>query len=408
MNYKELVIQTERELASRFAEYESTAAINQEKVLDAFISCKISAGHFSNTTGYGYGDSGREKLADVFAKTFGAEKALVSPHFASGTHAISTALFGLLRPGMRAVCVSGMPYDTLKTAIFSKGTGSLADFGVKFDIVPLVNGALDANQIIKSLNAAPCDMVYLQRSAGYERRKSFSISQISDVISIVKKHTDAPVVIDNCYGEFTEELEPTNVGADIIVGSLIKNPGGALAPTGGYIAGNGRLTDLISMRLTAPGIGGEVGSYESSYRPFFQGFFMAPHVVCQAKKGGLLIAAVMEKLGYNVHPSSSENCCDIVKVVDFEDKDKMIRFCRAVQAASPVESYATPEPWAMPGYDTNIIMASGSFVQGSSIELSADAPVKPPYSLYVQGGMTYEHTKIALTRCLNVLDGQAV
>lgn len=402
MNFHKLINDTEAELKDRFFDFEKTSLFNQEKVLNAFASAKISSSHFSGTTGYGYGDNGRDKLCEIFAKTFNAEKALVSPHFASGTHTISTALFGLLRPGDRVVCISGMPYDTLRPVIFGSDIGSLADFEIKFDIVPLDNGNFNTQKIIEALKTG-CQMLYLQRSAGYERRKGFSISKIEEIIRIIKRHTTAPVVIDNCYGEFVEEAEPTDAGADIIIGSLIKNPGGSLAPTGGYVAGKTELVDKISMRLTAPGIGMEVGSYENSYRTFFQGFFMAPHTVCQAKKGGLLIASVMEKMGYKVYPGAHDSDGDIVKVIDFNDKEKMIRFCQAVQAASPVESFATPEPWAMPGYDADIIMASGSFIQGSSIELSADAPVKPPYSLYIQGGITYEHTRIALLKCLNTL-----
>lgn len=402
MNYSELIAETEAELKTRFDDFDKIAYINQEKVLDAFISSRVSSGHFTGTTGYGYGDMGREKLAEVFAKAFHAESALVSPHFASGTHTLVTALFGLLRPSNRALCISGMPYDTLKSAIFGNNAGSLSDYNISFDIVYLLDGSFDIKKINSALSSH-YDLIYLQRSAGYERRKSFSIKQISDIIKVIRMHTDAPIMIDNCYGEFSEALEPIDVGADIIVGSLIKNPGGAIAPTGGYIAGKGELIEKISMRFTAPGIGSEVGSYEGSYRPFFQGFFTAPHVVCQAKKGGLLIAAVMEKLGYRVYPPVSSDSSDIVKVVDFGDKDKMIRFCQAVQAASPIESFAMPEPWAMPGYDAEVIMASGSFVQGSSIEFSADAPVKPPYSLYIQGGIIYEHTKIALLRCLTAV-----
>ena len=404
MNYTELICKIEAELKNKFAQYEEVSLSNQEKVLNAFISCRVSSIHFANTTGYGYGDIGREKLGEVFAKVFNAESAIVSPHFASGTHAISTALFGLLRPKDRVLCISGMPYDTLKTVIFGKNIGSLADFGIEFDVIPLKNGNFDEKNIYAALNK-PYSAVYIQRSAGYERRSGFSISKLRDIISVIKKLTNCPVIVDNCYGEFVEEREPTDVGADIIIGSLIKNPGGALAPTGGYIAGSSELIKTIGMRLTAPGIGTEVGSYENSYRNFFQGLFVAPHVVCQAKKGGLLIAAVMEKLGYKVYPSAYDihGDGDIVKVIDFNDKDKMIKFCQAVQASSPIDSFAAPEPWAMPGYENEIIMASGSFVQGSSIELSADAPVKPPYSLYIQGGITYEHTKIALMRCLKTI-----
>lgn len=406
MNYEELITAAEAKYAAKFKQIDAIALANQAKVLDAFTDCRVSVRHFAPSTGYGYGDDARDKLSELFASVFHAEAGLVSPHFASGTHTIACALFGILRPGHKVLSLSGVPYDTLKGVIYGEGIGSLMDFGVRFESVSLTNGKFAVKEVCKRLEAERYDALYIQRSPGYERRKGFSVSDIGEMIAIARKLTDVPVIVDNCYGEFAETIEPTEVGADLIMGSLIKNPGGALAPTGGYVCGKRELVDAVAMRLTAPGVGAEIGSYEHSYRNFYQGLFMAPHVVAQARKGGLLIAAVMEALGYEVFPSAAEEAGDIVRVIDFNDREKMIAFCQAVQTASPIDGYATPMPWDMPGYDDQVIMAAGTFVQGSSIELSADAPVRPPYSLYVQGGITYEHSKIALTRCLKTFEKQ--
>lgn len=397
-----IINEAEEECKEYFKQFEDIALFNQQKVLKAFKDAQVSAGHFSISTGYGYNDDARTKLALVFSKAFNTESAIVSPHFASGTHTISCALFGIFRPGDKILCITGTPYDTLQEVIFKKGIGSLTDFGIVFDCVSLLNGDFDYDRIVQSLSNG-YKGVYIQRSPGYETRSGLSIDSISKAIKFIKNKSSAIVLVDNCYGEFVEKLEPSDVGADIIMGSLIKNPGGGIAPTGGYIAGKKELIDLAAMRLTAPGIGSEIGSFESSYRSFFEGFFVAPHVVLQARKGGLLIAKVMEKIGYKVFPSSNTNTGDIVRVINFENKDKMINFCQAIQANSPIDSNAKPVPWAMPGYSDEVIMASGSFVQGSSIELSADAPVRPPYALYVQGGITYEHTKIALIESIKTL-----
>ena len=401
---KRIILETEKKFADRFAEIDDIALANQEKVLNAFIACRISAGHFAPSTGYGYDDSGREKLSELFASAMHAEAAIASPHFASGTHTIACALFGILRPGDKALSLSGMPYDTLRPVIYGKGNGSLADFGIYFECADRGENGFDKADIEKRLKRNKYAMLYIQRSPGYERRRGYSIAEITDIIDFVRKYTDAPVVTDNCYGEFVEKSEPTDAGSDIIIGSLIKNPGGTIAPTGGYIAGKKALVEQAGMRLTAPGVGTEIGSYEHSYRSFFQGLFLAPHIVAQARKSGLLFAGALQSLGITVFPSADDPAGDIVRVADFGDKDKMLAFCRAIQAASPVDSAARPDPWAMPGYDDEIIMASGSFIQGSSIELSADAPVRPPYSLYIQGGATYEHAKIALMRCLTALN----
>ena len=400
---EKIILETEKKYADRFAEIDEIALNNQEKVLDAFISRHISAGHFAPSTGYGYDDTGREKLSELFADIMHTESAIASPHFASGTHTITCALFGILRPGDTALSLSGLPYDTLRSVILGKGNGSLADFGIGFECANTNNGAFDKADIEKRLNGGKYALIYIQRSPGYERRKAYSIDELENIISFVRRFTTAPVIVDNCYGEFVETREPTDVGADLVMGSLIKNPGGTIAPTGGYIAGKEELTRKAGMRLTAPGVGTEIGSYEHSYRTFFQGLFLAPHVVAEARKGGLLFAGALESLGISVFPSADDPTGDIVRVADFGDKEKMIAFCRAVQAASPIDAFARPDPWAMPGYDDEVIMASGSFIQGSSIELSADAPVRPPYSLYIQGGATFEHAKIALKRCLETL-----
>ena len=399
---KDIVNNAEIKCQQKFSEIDEISLFNQEKVLDAFNYCQVSARHFLPSTGYGYGDDSRDKLSELFAKVFNAESALVSPHFASGTHTISCALFGILRPGDKVLAVTGEPYDTLMSVIFGKGNGSLSDFGIIFDCLPLTNGKIDYKKLA-DYDLNKYKVIYFQRSPGYTSRKAFSISDIEKLVAYVHKNSSAYVVVDNCYGEFVEKCEPTDVGADLIIGSLIKNPGGSLAPTGGYVAGKKDLVEMVSMRLTAPGVGAEIGSYEHTYRNFYQGLFIAPHVVAQARKGGLLITATMESLGYKVFPSFDDQGGDIVRVIDFCDKEKMIKFCQAVQCASPVDGFALPVPWDMPGYDSAVIMAAGTFVQGSSIELSADAPVRPPYSLYVQGGITYEHTKIALLRCLKYM-----
>lgn len=404
MDTKRLIEDAEKEYKSAFRRIDEIALRNQEKVLDAFTDCRVSARHFAPSTGYGYGDDARDKLSKLFARVFCTESALVSPHFASGTHTIACTLFGVLRPGDRVLALSGEPYDTLCDVIRGEGNGSLREFGIEFDVVPLRNGLPDLKEIEKRIKNGDYAAFYLQRSPGYTRRKGFTVEEIGGVIEKVRAYSGAPVIVDNCYGEFVEVREPSEVGADLCIGSLIKNPGGALAPTGGYVVGRKDLIDKVAMRLTAPGVGSEIGSYEHSYRNFYQGLFLAPHVVAQARKGGLLVAAVLEKLGYSVFPSASDSGGDIVRVIDFNDKDKMIRFCQAVQTASPIDGFAVPEPWDMPGYRDQVIMAAGTFVQGSSIELSADAPVRPPFSLYMQGGITYEHTKIALMHCLQTLE----
>lgn len=393
----------EKKLESKFKLIEEIAYFNQVKVLDAFKSNQVAVRHFNGTTGYGYGDEGRDCLGKVYAESFGAESGIASPHFMSGTHALTVALFGLLRPSDTLLCVSGMPYDTIRGVIYGSGNGSLKDFGVNFQCCDLKNDKFDFEEIKKKLNKK-VKIVYIQRSRGYELRDAFSCDEIGEVCAFVRSlGFMGCIFVDNCYGEFVEKKEPIAVGADIIVGSFIKNAGGGLAPTGGYVCGKSEYIDLIGKRLTAPSIGLEVGSCEGSYRNFYQGLFLAPHTVAQALKTSLLIGQAMQELGYKNYPSMDKMPYDITRAIEFQSADKMIKFIREVQYASPVDGYVTCEPWDMPGYDEKIIMAAGTFVSGASIELSADGPVKSPYIAYFQGGLTYEHGKYALERILKSL-----
>ena len=390
----------EQKLKDKFKTVDDTAYFNQVKVLKAFEKCRVALRHFNGSTGYGYDDDGRDTLGRLYALSFGAEAGIVSPHLLSGTHALTVALFGLLRPNDTLLCISGMPYDTIRGVIFGENNGSLKDFGVKFDYCGLKNGEFDFESIKEKLDKS-VKVVYIQRSRGYELRDAFSCEQIKKACEYVRKlGFEGCIFVDNCYGEFVERTEPTEVGADIIVGSLIKNAGGGLAPTGGYICGKQNYIDMIGKRLTAPSIGLEVGSYASGYQYFYQGLFMAPHTVAQALKSTLLIGQAMSELGYINYPEMSKTPYDITRAIQFDSEEKMVNFIREVQYASPVDSYVTCEPWDMPGYDQKIIMAAGTFVAGASIELSADGPVKPPYIVYFQGGLTYEHGKYALERIL--------
>ncbi len=392
----------ENKLASKFKVIDEVAFFNQRKVCEAFAENKIAVRHFSGSTGYGYGDEGRDCLGKVFARAFGAEDGIVSPHLLSGTHALTVALFGILRPGDTLFCISGMPYDTIRGVIYGEGNGSLKDFGIKFRCCDLIDGKFDYAAVADGLKEA--NVVYIQRSRGYELRDAFSVEEIEDVCRFVRKNGfGGCIFVDNCYGEFVETREPTDAGADVIVGSLIKNPGGGLAQTGGYICGREKYVDLIGKRLTAPSIGVEVGSHAFGYQYYYQGFFMAPHTVAQALKCSMLIGEAMAGLGYKNYPSADELPHDITRAIEFGDAGKMVNFIREVQYASPVDGYVTCEPWDMPGYDDRIIMAAGTFVSGASIELSADGPVKPPYIAYFQGGLTYEHGKYALMKILDKL-----
>ena len=394
----------ENSLTNQFKRVEEVAFKNQKKVVEAFRECRVSNSMFAGSTGYGYDDFGRDNLAKVFATIFGAEKALISPILTCGTHAISTALFGILRPNDVMLSISGKPYDTLTDTLFGKGNGSLEDYKIKFEKIELVNDDFDYKAIEKHLKKLKPKVVYVQRSRGYTERKALCIEQIENVCKFVKKISPKScIMVDNCYGEFVEEKEPTEVGADVVMGSLIKNAGGGLAPTGGYIAGKSEAIDLIAKRFTCPSLGTEVGSYEIGYRMFFQGLFMAPHTVCQAMKGSLLISKLAEIKGYKAIPSTEENSSDIVRSIVFNDEAKLVSFVQTIQKYSPVDSFALPMPWDMPGYKDQVIMAAGTFVAGSSIELSCDSPIRPPYVAYFQGGLTYEHVKMVAEKLLSIL-----
>ncbi len=405
MKIDELIQTAENDLRGRFEEIDNIALFNQEKVLNAFREEQIALRHFAPSTGYGYGDEGREALGKVYAHAFGAERAIVSPALLSGTHALTVALFGVLRPGMRILFVTGAPYDTIRPVIWGDGNGSLTDFGVDFNLISLTKGGkIDLRNVGAHLNMWHFDMIYVQRSRGYELRDAFTVEEIGKLCSFVrKKGFEGCIFVDNCYGEFVERTEPTEVGADLIVGSLIKNPGGGLAPTGGYIAGKEKYVKLCEYRLTAPSVGGEIGSYAYGYQPYFQGFFLAPHVVAQSLKGGLLIGRCMERLGYRNFPATDKPLADITRAIRFNTEKELCDFIQSVQDVSPVDSFVKLEPWDMPGYDDKVIMAAGTFVAGASIELSADAPIRKPYTAYFQGGLTYEHCKLACRAVLEKL-----
>jgi cystathionine beta-lyase family protein involved in aluminum resistance len=400
-NIPQFISECEEQLKPAFSRIDEIAYENQKKVLNAFAEHKIAIRHFNGTTGYGYDDEGRDTLGKLFATVFGCEAGIVSPHLLSGTHALTVALFGLLRPHDTLLCISGMPYDTIRGVIYGENNGSLKDYQVDFTCCDLKNDSFDLPTIATTLKNPKVKVVYIQRSRGYELRDAFSCEQIGEVIAFVRScGFKGCIFVDNCYGEFVQTIEPSNVGADIIVGSLIKNAGGGLAPTGGYICGKEKYIEQIGKRLTAPSIGLEVGSFISGYQLFYQGLFMAPHTVSQALKCSLLIGQAMNRLGYVNYPSMDKTPYDITRAIRFDDAEKMVHFIREVQYASPVDAYVTCEPWDMPGYSDKIIMAAGTFVSGASIELSADGPVKPPYIAYFQGGLTYEHGKYALERIL--------
>ena len=407
MTAEQLIYESEEKLKESFALADEISQYNQEKVLNAFKNHSIALRHFNGTTGYGYGDDGRFALGEVFAESLGAETGIVSPALLSGTHALTVALFGVLRTGDAVLCISGEPYDTIRGVIYGEGNGSLKDFGISFDCVQLTSeGKFDKIQIEKEISrlGARLKMIYIQRSRGYELRDAFSVAEIGEICKFVRGlGFNGCIFADNCYGEFVEKQEPCDVGVDVAVGSLIKNPGGGLAPTGGYIVGTEKYVDLIGRRLTAPSIGNEVGSYAYGYRLFYQGLFLAPHTVNQAIKGSLLIGKCMETLGYENFPKLDKTPSDITRAIRFDTAKQLCAFIQSVQEASPIDSFVTLEPWDMPGYDSKVIMAAGCFVEGASIELSADAPVKPPYTAYFQGGLTYEHCKFALRKILEKL-----
>ena len=392
-------------LKERFEKIDEVAEYNQMKVLNAMQECKVSDIHFAATTGYGYNDLGRDTLEEVYAKVFHTEDALVRPQIVSGTHALAVALSSQLRPGDELLSPVGKPYDTLEEVIgIRESVGSLAEFGITYRQVDLLeDGSFDWENIRKSINEKT-KMVTIQRSKGYQTRPTLSVGRIEELIKFVKNiKPDVICMVDNCYGEFVETIEPTDVGADMCVGSLIKNPGGGLAPTGGYIVGKKECIERAAARLTSPGLGKEVGASLGVISSFYQGFFLAPTVTAGALKGAIFAANVYEKLGYGVVPNGSESRHDIIQAITFGTPEGVIEFCRGIQAAAPVDSFVVPEPWAMPGYDSDVIMAAGAFVQGSSIELSADAPIKPPYAVYFQGGLTWNHAKLGILMSLQKL-----
>jgi len=394
----------EQSLENKFKNLENIALFNQEKVLNAFKNNKVSLANFSGTTGYGYGDIGRETLEKIFADIFKTEAGLVSPHISCGTTALTLTLFGLLRPNDLLLSIADEPYDTLTEVISGEGNGSLKDFKIDYKFIPLKNGELDSESIFKAVKKHKPKVIYLQRSRGYAWRNSILVEEMQPIFSECKKISpNSIIVVDNCYGEFTQTKEPTEVGADICVGSLIKNAGGGIAPNGGYVVGKEKYVDLIAGKLNSPSLNREVGSFEQGYRLFYQGVFLAPHVVKECLKGVMLVAKVFGELGYEVLPNIDRPLSDIVCSIKFNNKDKLIKFIQTIQFNSPVDSFVLALPWAMPGYTDEVIMASGSFVGGSSIELSADAPIRPPYIAYMQGGLTYEHIKIALKNVLKEL-----
>lgn len=392
-------------LKERFEKIDEVAEYNQMKVLNAMQQCKVSDVHFAATTGYGYNDLGRDTLEEVYAKVFHTEDAIVRPQLVSGTHALAVALSSQLRPGDELLSPVGKPYDTLEEVIgIRESVGSLAEYGVKYRQVDLLeDGSFDWENIRKAISDKT-KMVTIQRSKGYQTRPTLSVERIGELIKFVKEiKPDIICMVDNCYGEFVETIEPTDVGADMCVGSLIKNPGGGLAPIGGYIVGKKDCIERAAARLTSPGLGKEVGASLGVISSFYQGFFLAPTVTAGALKGAIFAANVYERLGYGVVPNSTESRHDIIQAVTFGTPEGVIEFCKGIQAAAPVDSYVVPEPWAMPGYDSDVIMAAGAFVQGSSIELSADAPIKPPYAVYFQGGLTWNHAKFGILMSLQKL-----
>ncbi len=403
-----LAEQVEAQLADKFRQIDKIAAKNTQKVMAAFQDNRVSDACFAGTTGYGYDDLGREVLDKVYAQVFRTESALVRIGFVNGTHALSAALFAMLKPGDTLLSVTGLPYDTLRNAIGIEGDchGSLKFYGINYKQVDLKNGEPDLDAIKTAVSDSSVSAVLIQRSRGYENRKALSAEEIGEICAAIRSVSPlVNIMVDNCYGEFTGEHEPTEYGVDLMAGSLIKNPGGGLAPTGGYIVGKKKLVDNAAMRLTTPGIGGECGATIGNSRLLFQGLFMAPHIVAQAVKTAVFCSAMMKAIGFESSPAPEDDRNDIIQMVTLKDPENMKKFCRGIQAGAPVDSYVTPEPWQMPGYNVPVIMAAGAFIQGSSIELSADGPMREPYTLYVQGGITYESGKLGIMMAVNEMLG---
>lgn len=406
MNTKELIKKAEKALVKEFEQINEIRDFNQEKVLNAFIENKVAPEHFYTVSGYGHDDLGREVLDKVFADVFKAEKALVRIHFASGTHTLACCLFGNLRPGDKLISVAGSPYDTMQEVIGTAGDAetredSLIANGILYDEIPLINNTdIDFNLLEKKIDST-VKMILIQRSKGYSTRKSLTIETIEKICKIAKsKNPDCICFVDNCYGEFVDTKEPLEVGADLIAGSLIKNPGGGIVEAGGYVAGKTKFVDKTANRLTAPGIGCEGGAMFNQHRLIFQGLFMAPSIVSEALKGAVLAAKIFEEIGYETYPKYNEKRTDIIQNITFNSPEPLEHFCRTIQSLSPVNGYVTPIPEYIPGYEDQVIMAGGTFIEGSTIELSADGPMRPPYVAYMQGGLNYAHIKIALTKIL--------
>ena len=398
-NVERLAAECERGLAGRFEEIDAVARENTRRVLEAFQEFRVSEPCFAGTTGYGYDDLGRETLDKVWARVFGAESALVRVNFVNGTHAIASALFAALKPGDTLLSVMGAPYDTLRTAIGISGSahGSLREYGVAYAQVETLSGGPDLEAIARAAREIRPAAALVQRSRGYDSRRALTVPEIGEIIRVIKSASpETAVVVDNCYGEFTDTAEPTMVGADLIAGSLIKNPGGGLAPSGGYIAGRADLVENAACRLTVPGIGGECGATFGLNRSLYQGLFLAPHTTAQALKTAALCAAMLERLGYETFPASGEFRSDIIQTVVLRSGENLLKFCRGIQSGSPVDSFVTPEAWQMPGYEDQVVMAAGAFIQGSSIELSCDGPMREPYLAFLQGGLTYEAGRLGV------------
>ena len=400
---EEMILKAEEELKESFAGIDENEVVRTKQVLDLFRQEGVSYRHFAPSTGYGYDDIGRDTLERIYAGLFHTEAALMRPHVASGTAALSLTLFGLTKPGDKIVSATGMPYDTLLGVIGTgKGSqpGSLKEMGVSFECVELKDGKIDVRSVEQAITK-DTTLVIAQRSRGYAWRPSLFPEDFAELADMIhSRHPGVTLMVDNCYGEFVCKDEPTDYGADLCVGSLIKNPGGGIAPTGGYVAGKLEKVERIAGRLTAPGLGRELGSYAASYRPFYQGLFMAPHTVAQALKTALLASRLFDNLGFETSPSSKEKRADIIQAIKMETPDRLVAFCQGIQTASPVDSMAMPEPWDMPGYDDQVVMAAGTFVAGASIELSADGPIRAPYTAFMQGGLTYVHGRIALSEAL--------
>ncbi len=401
-----LAARVEEKIKSYHKKVDEIAFFNQQKVLVSFKNNQVSDYHLHPSSGYGYDDEGRDNLERVYAEVFGAEAAIVRPQIISGTHAITLSLFGVLRPGDELVYITGKPYDTLQSIVDGgeKDTGSLKDFGISYRHVDLINNKDIDWDGVKQVVNEKTKMVAIQRSKGYATRPSYTIESIADMCKRIREIApNAIIFVDNCYGEFVEKLEPTEVGADLMAGSLIKNPGGGLAKIGGYIAGRADLVEKCAYRMTAPGIGAEAGATLNTLADFYQGFFLAPHTVAQALKGAIFTSAMLEEVGMVTSPHYSEPRTDLIQSVSFQTAEQMVAFCREIQAASPINAHFAPEPAYMPGYEDDVIMAAGTFVQGSSIELTADGPIRPPYTAFIQGGLTYEHVKYAICSAVQKL-----